>query len=510
VTFGADEDLIAHGETCSCRAHLNRDAACRDFHYRWRDRSEARNLHTAQRSTIEGVMENGNVQPAVRYLKATFVALSLIGGGGAQAASAGRQLAQQVKWCNGDDHATPDTMISGCTALIHSRKYSGRNLAIAFTNRGSAYDDKRDEDQAIADHDSAIRIDPKLDLAFNNRANAYGRKGEIDRALADYDAAIRLNPKFSAAYNNRGTTYRDDKRDTTRAIADYDQAIRINPRFADAYNNRGIAYDNKGDRDRALADYTSAIRYDAKFALAYNNRGLEYREKGEYDAAIADFNTALAIDSGYANAYRNRGHAYVKKGDYDRAITDFTAALAIKPKDSESCAGRGLAYQKIGDYDRAIADYDNMIAIDPQDMAALSNRGYVHFYRGDFVDAAVDLSHVVGNDLFTYPSLFRFLAQSRAGEAASGLEAAARRVNSRDWPYPVFELYLGQRDPAAALSAAQKPEERCEALFYVGEWQLLQGDRALARQRFEEAIGNCPKSFIEYTGAQAELRRLGP
>jgi lipoprotein NlpI len=55
-----------------------------------------------------------------------------------------------------------------------------------------------------------------------------------------------------------------------------------------------------------------------------------------------------------------------------------------------------------------------------------------------------------------------------------------------------------------------EPKERCEAQFYVGEWQLLQGDRAAARQRFEEAVGICPKSLVEYTVAQAELRRLGP
>jgi lipoprotein NlpI len=73
----------------------------------------------------------------------------------------------------------------------------------------------------------------------------------------------------------------------------------------------------------------------------------------------------------------------------------------------------------------------------------------------------------------------------------------------------VLELYSGRRDPAATLAAAQKPEERCEAQFYVGEWQLLQDDSASARQRFEEAVGGCPKSFIEYTGAQAELRRMG-
>jgi tetratricopeptide (TPR) repeat protein len=443
------------------------------------------------------------------YLKAIVVALGFIGGGFALADPAGAQSARQLKWCNGDDHPTPDLSIDGCTALIRSGKYSGRDLAIAYTNRGSSYDDKRDEDRAIADHDSAIRIDPKLDLAFNNRANAYGRKGETDRAIADYDEAIRLNPKFSLAYNNRGNKYRD-KRDYVRAISDYDEAIRINPGFADAYNNRGITYDSMGNRDRALADYSSAIRCDPKFALAYNNRGLEYREKREFDAAIADFSAAIAIDSRYANAYRNRGNAWVEKGEYDRAIPDLTTALAINAKDSETLAGRGIAYEKTGDYDSAIADFDNVIALEPQNIAAFTSRGYAHFYRGDFVDAAADLSHGMGKDLDTYPSLFRFLALSRAGQAASDLEPAARRMNSRDWPFAVFELYLGRRDPAATLAAAQQPEQRCEAQFYVGEWQLLQGDRAAARQCFEEAVGICPKAFIEYTGSQAELRRLGP
>jgi tetratricopeptide (TPR) repeat protein len=134
----------------------------------------------------------------------------MIGCGFVFAAPADAQSAQQIRWCNGDDHATSEQSISGCTALIQSGKSSRRNLAIAYTNRGSAYDDLRDEDRAIADQDQAIKIDPKLDLAFNNRANAYGRKGEIDRALADYDEAIRLNPKFFRAFNHRGTTYRDE------------------------------------------------------------------------------------------------------------------------------------------------------------------------------------------------------------------------------------------------------------------------------------------------------------
>ena len=436
------------------------------------------------------------------------IALGMIGCGLAFAHPAGAQSVQQIRWCNGDDHATSEQSISGCTALIQSGKSSRRNLAIAYTNRGSAYDDLRDEDRAIADQDQAIKIDPKLDLAFNNRANAYGRKGEIDRALADYDEAIRLNPKFFRAINNRGTTYRDDKRDPDRAITDYNEAIRLSPKFADAYNNRGIAYAAKGDHAHALADYNSAIRLDPNFALAYNNRGLQYRDHGDYVAAIADFDKAIGVDPRYANAYRNRGNAYLKMDKYDLAISDFTTALVLNAKDTETLIGRATAYGRTGDLDRAIADYDGVLRLEPQDLTALTNRGYAHFHRGDFADAAADLSRVTDKDAYTYPALFRFLAQSRAGLASSDLESAARRMTNQSWPYAVFELYLGRRDADATLAAAQGPEERCEAQFYVGEWHLLQGDRVAAKLHLEEVAGVCPKGFVEYVGAQAELRRL--
>jgi tetratricopeptide (TPR) repeat protein len=472
-------------------------------HPPWRDC-----IRIAAVRSVEDAMEDARFQFAGRYVSAMVAALALIGGGFVPAAPITSE--QALEWCNGDGHTTPDRMIAGCTALIKSGEFSGRDLAIAFTNRGSAYDDKHDEDRAIADHDSAIRIDPELELAFNNRGNAWGRKGEPDRAIADYDEAIRLNPKFFMAWINRGKTFREDKHDYVRAISDYDEAIRINPRFADAYNSRAIAYHNLGKPDLALQDYDSAIRFDPKFALAYHNRGREYLDKAEYDTAIADFGKALAIDPGYVNAYWNRGNAWFGKADYARAISDYTAALAINDGDSDVYLARAMAYDRNGDLDSALADYDKVLAVKPQDTATLARRGYAHFDRGDFADAAADLAGAAATNPYPYPSLIRFLALARAGQATPDLQPAMLRLNSRDWPYAVFELFLGRSDPAATLAAAQKPEERCEAQFYVGEWQLLKGDRAAARPHIEEAAGSCPKTFIEYTAAQAEVRRLGP
>src|SRR6202035_5185381 len=190
--------------------------------------------------------------------------------------------------------------------------------------------------------------------------------------------------------------------------------------------------------------------------------GLQYGDQGDDAAAIADFDRAVGVDPRYANAYRNRGSAYVRTGAYDRAISDLTTAHLLDAKDTSTLIGRANAFERTGDLDRAIADNDSALALEPQDRTALTDRGFVHFSRGDFADAAADLSRAMEKDAYTYAALFRFLAQSRAGLAPSDLEPAVRRMTNQGWPYPVFELYRGQRDAEATLGAAQKPEERCE------------------------------------------------
>ncbi len=105
------------------------------------------------------------------------------------------------------------------------------------------------------------RLNPQFAVAYNNRGNAYDDKGDVDRAIADYNAALQIDANYAAAYYNRGIAWRR-KGDLDRAIADYDQAIKLNP-TATAYNNRGSAWDAKGEIDRAMADLdqrSSSIR----------------------------------------------------------------------------------------------------------------------------------------------------------------------------------------------------------------------------------------------------------
>jgi tetratricopeptide (TPR) repeat protein len=234
---------------------------------------------------------------------------------------------------NQDKQPSSDLAIGGCTALIQSGSLNDEHLAIAFSNRGSAYSKKGESDRAIADYNQAIRLDPGYAYAFYNRGSAYADKGEYDRAIADYDQAIRLDPGFTYAFYNRGSAYAD-KGDYDRAIADHDQVIRLDPGDEYAFNGRGAAYTNKGEYDRAIADYNQAIRLDPGYAYAFYNRGNAYRNKGEYDRAIADYDQAIRLDPGYADAFYNRGLAYYHKGESDRAIANFDQSIALQETDT--------------------------------------------------------------------------------------------------------------------------------------------------------------------------------
>ncbi len=93
----------------------------------------------------------------------------------------------------------------------------------------------RDYDRAITDYNEAIRLSPRANF-YTNRGDAYQFKKEYDHAIADYNEALKLDPKFNLAYNNRGAAYKS-KGDLDRAIADYEQAVRLNPRDDTAAEN---------------------------------------------------------------------------------------------------------------------------------------------------------------------------------------------------------------------------------------------------------------------------------
>jgi tetratricopeptide (TPR) repeat protein len=193
------------------------------------------------------------------------LALALV----APAASA--QTAQQRDWCYSPT-ATDDQTIDGCTALIGSGRETTAGQAAAYNNRSGAYVNKGLLDQAIADDNQSLALNPNHSGTYDSRGDAYYHKGLYDQAIADFTRSIALKPTYAAAYNDSGN--------------------------ASAYIGRGAAYAAKNLYDQAIADYTQAIALkpgDDDLVIAYEDRGVAYEKKALRDPAIADYRAALKI-----------------------------------------------------------------------------------------------------------------------------------------------------------------------------------------------------------------------
>ena len=101
-----------------------------------------------------------------------------------------------------------------------------------------------ERDAAVKDYTEAIKIDDTNALAFFNRGNAYDQLGQVDLAIADYTRAIKLDPTDPDFYNNRGQVY-DSRGEHDFAISDYTEAIRLDATNARPFYNRGLSYANK-------------------------------------------------------------------------------------------------------------------------------------------------------------------------------------------------------------------------------------------------------------------------
>src|SRR5690606_17450737 len=104
----------------------------------------------------------------------------------------------------------------------------------------------------LSDDDSFV-ISP-----FTRRSQLYALASRFDEAVADMDAAIELDPDNPYLHLERGQRLLLlDEWD--RALADYNHALELDPDYADAYYYRGILYasapEGIGAPEAAIADF---------------------------------------------------------------------------------------------------------------------------------------------------------------------------------------------------------------------------------------------------------------
>ena len=152
--------------------------------------------------------------------------------------------------------------------------------------------------------------------ALHRRGVNYHSFGEHDQAIADFNVALTIDPSFAFARVSRGYTYLAQG-DEVRALEDFNMVVEtVNPAwhayqsYAAAHIGRGRIAFGKKKYDQAIADFTKAAEWDRTSPAAYANRAQALFEQGKLADGLADVDRALWVEPQYGPAYSIRSRIY--------------------------------------------------------------------------------------------------------------------------------------------------------------------------------------------------------
>lgn len=157
-----------------------------------------------------------------------------------------------------------------------------------------AINSHKDYNQALADMDEAIKLQPRFSGYFINRAFLRYKLDDYFGAMSDYDYAIQLDPTNYVAHYNRALL-RMEVHDYNRAIEDLDFVIAMRPADFRALYNRAAIYREIGSYKNALSDINKVIDAIPDLSAAIFLRGDILRSMGQAKAAQKDFDKSMAL-----------------------------------------------------------------------------------------------------------------------------------------------------------------------------------------------------------------------
>jgi len=274
---------------------------------------------------------------------------------------------------------------------------------------------------------------------------------------------------------------------------------------------------------RSLASVSFVV--GAQFACSATGTSAEYRSPAGVDyvampdtaGAVARAQSALAADPQNVDSLIQLGLAQSGVREYREAIATFTRAIAIAPQNPILYRWRGHRYLSIRELDSARADLERGLALDPTVYGCWYHLGIVKYVTGDYDGAADAFAHALplapdsgeraGSIDWSWMSL------SRAGRAAEAQAVLDQHPDSLPEGYGYTQrirLYRREISPDEVLTPADTDGVQIATLSYgLGNWYLVRGDTARAREWFERSVQQSDGwPAFGFIASEVELRRL--
>ena len=176
-------------------------------------------------------------------------------------------------------------------------------------------------EQAAAEHERALEIDPKLEQAHINLISLYGRLRQPGKAEVQYKSLLAINPNLAEAHYNFGVLLTGQGRHSEASEA-FQKALEISPFYAEAHNNYGFLLLNEGRLEKAARHFRSALENKPNYRLAHFHLGRILLHQNKTGEAIDHFQQTLGPeeDDSTPGYFYALGAAYARAGNRQSAL----------------------------------------------------------------------------------------------------------------------------------------------------------------------------------------------
>jgi len=197
----------------------------------------------------------------------------------------------------------------------------------------------------------------------------FSRLRQYDEALAQHEAAVRFNPNYYLVYYAMGNIYGSVKNDPDKAIENYVQAGEVSENVGQpywrAFFNLGTTYFELERWDEALQAYSKVAQYQPVNENSYEMMGRIYVEKGDYQNAMMRFQQAAERKPTWYEPHFYMANVLNRMGNYDQAIDAADQALELMPGNGGALYEKGMALKSKQQWDAAV-EVMREAARDPQ------------------------------------------------------------------------------------------------------------------------------------------------
>jgi TolB-like protein/DNA-binding winged helix-turn-helix (wHTH) protein/predicted Zn-dependent protease len=214
----------------------------------------------------------------------------------------------------------------------------GRAYILEWASRWNT--DPKTLERALALEQQALALDDSLPRAHSFLGMIYAEQQQYDQAIAEGELAIALDPNNVGNYAGQANVLTTAGR-PEEAIRMLEQAMRLNPRYPPVYlSGLGLAYNLTGQYTEAITALKAALSRSPNLLGTHLTLAISYVQQWAYqqgsdaqtlEHALAAAKRAIALNDSLPSCHVILGYVYLLQKHYEQAIAEMERAIALHP-----------------------------------------------------------------------------------------------------------------------------------------------------------------------------------